>query len=65
MKREAVEAALRRGVGASPEKREALAAFNMTQEYRGECRHCHARVTAVLGEFPKHCPACGAGREPS
>ena len=45
----------------SPEKREALAKFNATQVYKGNCRKCGAPWSGLLGDIPKTCPACNHG----
>lgn len=58
--RKAVEEALKRRSGMSPERREALREFNRSQEYRGVCRVCKVPWTGTLGELPRHCLNCGA-----
>jgi hypothetical protein len=59
--REAVEAKLRRDLGASQEAAERLRNFNATQTYRGRCRVCGAPWTGTLGELPRQCLNCGLG----
>lgn len=58
----AIESRLKRRAGMSPEKREALEAFNLTQTYHGQCRVCRTTLSGTLAELRKGCPVCGEGR---
>lgn len=57
--RRAIEGRLQRRRGASPERREALRAFNAEQTYHGRCRVCGSTWSGALSEVPRACPNCG------
>lgn len=53
------EVSKRRHMGMSEQAKQAVAEATKDALWSGECRHCHARITATKPELLQGCPNCG------